>query len=147
MRIVAAIGSIVFAYLAIVPGGLILSTFDSACSGGTCGTGLGSDILLTATYGAAFLAIAGTSAALSLYAFRPTVSGERWIRRMLGASVATVGVAFGVLFALGEPIAALVTIAVGAGMYLLLRRGERRPPRPRFDPRTNGHGEMNGHPG
>jgi hypothetical protein len=147
VRIVAGIGSVVFAYLALVPGGLLLSTLDSACSGGTCGTGLGSDILLTVTYAATLLAIGGTSAALSLYAFRPTVSGERRIRRMLSASVVAVAVTLLVLFALAEPLAALVTGAIGGGTYAVLSGWARRLRRPPFDPSANGHGEMNGHPG
>lgn len=144
MRIVAGIGALLFAYLALVPGGLVLSTLDSPCAGGTCGTGLGSDIVLVVTYGATLAAIAGTSAALSLYAIRPTAGGERLIRRMLGLSVAAVALAFLVIFAIAQPVAALVTVAIGALTYGLVARSARRPP---FDPSANGHGEMNGHHG
>jgi hypothetical protein len=144
MRIVAGIGALLFAYLALVPGGLVLSTLDSPCAGGTCGTGPGSDIILVLAYGAALAAIAGTSAALSLYTFRPTAAGERLIRRMLGFCVAAVALALLVIFAIAQPVAALVTVAVGAITYGLVARSARRQA---FDPSTNGHSDMNGHRG
>ena len=144
MRVLAAIGAVVFAYLAIIPAGLVVSTVDPACAGGACRTGLGRDILMVVAYSATFVAVAGTSAAFSLYAFRRTVGRERLIRTMLLASVATVGLTFMLLFAIAQPIAAVVTVAIGAGTYWLLRRGERRSG---FDPSANGHASTNGHPG
>lgn len=144
MRVIAAIGSVVFAYLAIIPAGLVISTIDPACAGGECETSLARDIPLTVGYIGAFLAVGGTSAALSLYSFRPSAAGERWIRRALGASVLAVGATLGLLFAIAEPLAAAVTLAIGGGTYVLLSRGVRRS---RIDPSANGHARLNGHPG
>lgn len=144
MRVIAAIGSVVFAYLAIIPAGLVVSTIDPACAGSECETGLARDIPLTVGYIAAFLALGGTSAALSLYAFRPSVGGERWIRRLLAASLLAVGASLGVLFAIAEPLPAAVTLAIGGCTYAALSRGIRRS---RFDPARNGHARVNGHPG
>lgn len=133
-----------FAYLAIVPAGLVVSTLDSACSGPECETSLASDVLLVVLYAASFAGVAGTSAALSLYAFAPSVGRERLIRRALVIALAAIALTLFALFALAFPIAALATFGTGAVVYAGLRYLNRsRSP----DPSRNGHGRLNGHPG
>jgi hypothetical protein len=141
VRVLAALGSALFAYLSVIPAGLVISTVEPACAGDACRTGLAQDVLLTVLYGVSFAALAGTSGVLSLYAFRPTVAGERHIRLLLGASVLAVGLTLLALLALARPLAAAVTLAVGAGAFLLLSRSAGGG----GDPGSNGHGRLNGH--
>jgi len=158
MRWLSLAGAMLFAYLAIVPAALVISTFDSACAGGDCETPFAQDALLVALYTACFAGIAGSSALLSLYFFQPTVRGERLIRRALVGAVAAVGTTLFALFALTFPFPALFTLGVGGVVYGVLRYlnapQEPEPPPPSQSPSlpspeqsSNGHGKLNGHPG
>jgi hypothetical protein len=151
MRYLAGIGSMLFAYLTLIPVALIGSTIDPACAGSQCETGLASDIVFLTLYvgcAAGMLSISGT---LSVYAFRPTAAGEGWIVRALIGTAAILGLTFFALFAVASPLPAVVILAVGAGSYLLLRRNRdaaerrEREPEPPEGPELNGHGRLNGH--
>lgn len=137
MRLIAAAGSLLFAYLALVPAGLVAATADPACAGGGCETGLAGKLLLIPAYGAAFLALAASALALALYAIRPSANGEARIRRALAAAALAAGVALLVLLALAEPVATTAIGALGAGCYAALSRWRKRTT---LDPATNGRG-------
>ena len=148
MRWLVLAGSVLFAYLALLPGGLVVSTVDPACAGPDCDQPLAQDILLGVLYALCFAAVLSCSVTMALYFFRTTVGGEVWIRRALVMALAAVGVTLLAHFALTFPLAALFTAAVGGAIYGTLRRmnapeDERGP----HDPSSNGHGKLNGHPG
>lgn len=134
MRWLSLLGAFAFAYLAIVPAGLVLSTVDSACSGADCQTSLASDILFVALYGACFAAVAGTAGLLALHAASPSVKRERLIRRGLVIALAAVAATLLVLFAIAFPMAGALTLAVGGTVYGFLRFRYGRTP----DPSANG---------
>lgn len=141
MRWLLLAGSILFAYLALFPGGLVISTIDPACAGPDCDAPLAEDILLGSLYALCFAAVLACSATMLLYFFRTTVASERWIRWALIAALAAVGLTLLAQFAVAYPLAALFTAAVGAAVYGTLRHlnAPEKPDRP-YDPSTNGHG-------
>ncbi len=148
MRWLVLAGAVLFAYLALFPGGLVVSTIDPACAGPDCDQPLVEDIALGALYVLCFAAVAACSMTMALYFFRTTVRGELWIRRALVGAVAVVGLTLLVHFALAFPFAALFTVAVGAAVYGTLRYlNARDKPEPPPDASANGHGKLNGHPG
>jgi len=148
MRWLVLAGSVVFAYLALIPGGLVLATIDPACAGPDCDQPLAQDILLGVLYGICFIAVAGCAASMVLYFFRTTVEGELLIRRALVVALCAGGATLLAFFALTFPFAALFTAAVGAAVYGTLRYMNRpEPDEPPRDPSSNGHGKLNGHPG
>jgi hypothetical protein len=147
MRWLVLAGSLLFAYLALFPGGLVIATLDSACAGPDCDQPLAEDILLGALYAICFAAVVGCSATMALYFFRTTVRGELWIRRALLVTLAAVGVTLFAHFALAFPFAALFTLGVGGAVYGTLRYLN-PPPEPELpDVSSNGQGKLNGHPG
>ncbi|HYH60596.1 MAG TPA: hypothetical protein VD766_01900 [Solirubrobacterales bacterium] len=148
MRWLVLAGSVVFAYLALFPGGLVISIIDSACAGAECDQPLAEDILLGGLYGLCFAAFVACSASMILYFFRTTVAGERLIRRALIAALATSGVTLFAQFALETPWAAFATLAVGGAVYATLRLRYGPQAEPELpDASSNGHGKLNGHPG
>ncbi len=148
MRWLVLAGAILFAYLALLPGGLVISTLDPACAGPDCDQPLAEDILLGALYALSFAAIAACSVAMCLYFFRTTAANEAWIRRALLAALGAIGLTLLAQFALTFPFAALFTVATGAGVYGALRYlNAAAAPKPPPDPSSNGHGKLNGHPG
>ena len=147
MRWLVLAGSLLFAYLALLPGGLVVAAIDPACAGPDCDQPVAEDVLLGALYALCFLAVAGCSVVMALYFARPSVRGERIIRRALVVALAVVGATLLAHFALTFPFAALFTAGVGAAVYATLRylnapKGPRGP-----DASLNGHGKLNGHPG
>jgi hypothetical protein len=148
MRWLVLAGAILFAYLALFPGGLLLSTIDPACAGPDCDQPLAEDILLGVLYGICFASVVGCAVTMVLYFFRTTIRGELWIRRALVLAVASAGLVLLAHFALVLPFAALFTVAVGAAVYVTLRYlNAPGPEPPPHDPSSNGHGKLNGHPG
>ncbi len=138
MRWLVLAGSVVFAYLALIPGGLVVSTLDSACAGPDCGQPLAEDILLGVLYVLSFATLVACSVAMAFYFFRTTARGELLIRRALVAAVAVAGATLLVQFALELPFAALFTVAAGAAVYVTLRH--MNAPKPAsHDPSSNGH--------
>lgn len=148
MRWLVLAGSILFAYLALIPGGLVVSALDPACAGPDCDQPLAEDVFLGALYALCFVAIAACSVTMALYFFRTTVRGELLIRRALMLALAAAGATLLAQFALAYPFAALFTVAAGGAVYGTLRHlnAPKPGPGPR-DPSSNGHGKLNGHPG
>jgi len=155
MRWLLLAGSALFAYLALFPGGLVISTLDSACAGPDCDQPLAEDILLGILYAACFTAVVACSVTMSLYFFRTSVHGERLIRLSLVAALIAVGATLFTQFALAFPFAALFTLGVGGVVYGTLRflyspEAEPLEPDPDLelqDHSQNGRGKLNGHPG
>ncbi len=146
MRWLVLAGSVLFAYLALIPGGLVIATLDPACAGPDCDQPLAEDILLGALYVLSFVSVVACSATMAFYFFRTTVRGELLIRRALVFAVAVAGATLLAQFALAFPFAALFTVAVGGVVYGTLRH--MNAPKPvAHDPSSNGHGKLNGHPG
>jgi len=145
MRWLVLAGSVLFAYLALLPGGLVVSLIDPACAGPDCESPLAEDLLLGALYVVCFAAVVACSGVMVLYFFRTTVENEQRIRRALMFALAAVGITLLAQFALVFPFAALFTVAVGAAVYGALRRFNAPEPKP--DASSNGHGKLNGHPG
>jgi hypothetical protein len=139
MRLVAAAGFLLFAYLAIIPAGLVGTTLDPACADGECESGTVERILLALLFGACCVALAGTAIAFAGYGLRPTEEGLRLVGRALAVSAAVIGVAVFVVVALSYPLAGAVLVAIGVGGYLWLRRLRPAPPP---DPRVNGHSRL-----
>ena len=149
MRWLVLAGSVVFAYLALFPGGLVISTIDSACAGPDCDQPLAEDILLGVLYGLCFAAVVACSATMVLYFFRTTVSGERLIRRALVARARDRP---------GRPSSPSSRSSSRSPRSSRWRRaapstgrfgsatGPSAEPEPP-DPSSNGHGKLNGHPG
>ena len=139
-------GSVLFAYLALIPGGLVISTLDPACAGADCDQPLAEDILLGVLYVSSFVSLVACSVAMIFYFFRTTVRGELLIRRALVFAVAVVGATLLAQFALELPVAALITVGVGAAVYGTLRYlNAREAESAAHDPSSNGHGKLNGH--
>jgi hypothetical protein len=148
MRWLVLAGSVLFAYLALIPGGLVVSTLDPACAGPDCDQPLAEDVLLGALYVLCFATIAACSATMALYFFRTTARGELYIRRSLVFALAAAGATLLAQFARAYPCAALFTVAVGGAVYGTLRYLNAPKPGPLPpDPSSNGHGKLNGHPG
>jgi len=148
MRWLVLVGSVLFAYLALIPGGLVISTLDPACAGPDCDQPLAEGILLTVLYAVSFVSIVACSASMALYFFRTTVRGELLIRRALVFAVAVAGATLLAQFALELPVAALITVGVGGAVYGTLRYlNAREAESAAHDPSSNGHGKLNGHPG
>jgi hypothetical protein len=137
MRVLAVGGFLLFAYLTIIPAGLVGATLDPACAGGNCESGLAARILLALLYGACSIALAGTAIAFAGYGLHPTANGLRLVARALAVSAAAIGLALFTLLAVSYPVAGIALAALAAGGYLWLRR--MRPDRT-VDPSTNGHG-------
>jgi hypothetical protein len=135
MRIVAGLGSLLFAYLTLIPAGLVIAAVDPSCGDGGCDAGPALTVLLVVLYAACALALAASAVALAGYAISPGDPGARRIARALAASAAVIGIALFGLLAISFPIAGAVIAAIGIGLYSWLSR---RPGPP--DPRSNGHG-------
>jgi hypothetical protein len=135
MRVLAGLGFLLFAYLTLIPAGLVIATVDPSCADGGCDESLALTIALTILYTACALALAASAGALAGYAIRPGGSAAGRVAGALAISAAVIGVALFVLLAISFPIAGAVIAVLGVGLYTWLRR---RPGPP--DPRANGHG-------
>jgi hypothetical protein len=132
MRVLAAAGFLLFAYLALIPAGLVVATVDPSCDG--CGDTAVVAIALSVVYAACFLALAACAAALADYAIRPGGAAARRIPVALAVSAGAIGVALFALLAVSFPVAGAAIAALGVALYGWLRR---RPAS--ADPRSNGH--------
>jgi hypothetical protein len=122
MRFVSGIGTVVFAYLALIPFTLIGSTLDSACSGPGCDTALPVEVLLVGLYAASLLALAGTAVVFADHAIRgrdEALAREPFALRVCGA---VVGVTLFLLFCLISPIGGVIATLVGVVTWRLLAR-------------------------
>ena len=145
MRVLAAIGALLFAYLALIPGGLLVSVWDSACSGGSCETSLFSRLAFTVLYGLCLVAVLGSAAAFAGHALRGTLASQERLSRALLASAFVIGGATFVLFCVAYPLGGALAGAIAAAGYAALRlRGrDEEPPAPHVpELRTNGNGRV-----
>jgi hypothetical protein len=111
VRVLAALGAVCFAYLAVIPGALVGATVDSACAGGVCDYSPPITVYLVLAFGATAVALAACSVTMATYALRPSAAGERLVGRALKASAALVGVLLLSEIALPHPVAVLVIVA------------------------------------
>jgi hypothetical protein len=140
VRFLAGLGALLFAYLALIPGGLIFSVWDDACSGGECESSLFSRIAFTLLYGACLAAVLGTAAAFAHHALRGTFETQERLARAMMISAFVVGGATFVLFCVAVPLGGAIAGAIAAGGYLLLRLRQRREDTPAGGvERVNGH--------
>ena len=133
MRVIAGLGAVLFAYLALIPGGLVFATLDNSCDG--CDEDLAVAIVLTLAYTLCFLGLVATSFSLASYALRPTLEAGRRVGTALAIAAGVTGLTLFALLTVAFPFAGLAIAAIGVGLYLWLRA---RPGPP--DPRANGHG-------
>ena len=149
MRALAGLGAVVFLYLALIPGGLIYSTLDSACAGEGCESSLGSRIAFTAIYGVCLVAVLGTAALFANYALTGALSAEARLSRAMALTGAVIGAALFVLFTVAFPIGGAIALLLAAVGYLTVRllreRSGEDAPGDSIDPTTNGHHSGNGH--
>ncbi len=128
MRVLAAIGSVCFAYLAVIPGAVVGATIDPACAGGSCQYSVPVTVYLVIAFGATALALASSALVLALYAIHPGPGNERLVASALKASAALTGVLLISQLAMPHPVAALVIVCVCVPVALIgaARRDETR---------------------
>ena len=124
MRFVSVLGALLFAYLAVIPFGLVISTLDSACAGAGCETSLPSKVVFTLLYGICLLALAGTAALFAAHAALVTGRSQERLVGGLLASAAIVAVVAFCLFFVAYPLGAVITLFIGATTYAGLRMFE-----------------------
>jgi len=132
VRVLAALGALFFAYLAVIPGAFIGATVDSACAGPQCGYSPPLTVYLVVAFGATALALAASAVTMATYAVRPSRSNERLVTLSLKASVASVGVLLLSELALPHPVAALVIVAACVPIALIGAARRRGPTRARL---------------
>ena len=131
MRVLAALGAICFAYLAIIPGAVVGATIDPACSGSQCSYSPPVTVYMVLVFAASALALFASAVTLGVYAARPSARNAGWIRTALKASAVAIGVVLLSELALPDPVAAIVIVAVCVPVALIgtARRTSRaRPP-------------------
>jgi len=119
VRVLAALGAVCFAYLAVIPGALVGATVDSACAGPQCGYSPPVTVYLVFAFGATALALVASAVTMAIYAMRPTRSSERLVGVSLKASAALIGVLLLSEIALPHPVAAVAIIAVSVPIALI----------------------------
>ena len=119
MRILAALGAVCFAYLAVIPGAVVGATIDPACAGSSCEYSPPVTVYLVIAFGATTLALAGSALSLALFAARPSASSEHLVRASLKASAVLIGVVLLSELALPHPVAALVIVALTIPVALI----------------------------
>jgi hypothetical protein len=127
VRVVAALGAVCFAYLAVIPGALVGATVNSACAGPQCGYSPPVTVYLVLAFGATALALAASAVTMAIYAVRPTRSNERLVGTSLKASAVFIGVLLLSEIALPHPVAAVVIIALCVPIGLLGAARRRQP--------------------
>jgi hypothetical protein len=121
VRVFAAIGSLLFAYMALIPGALVGANLDPGCEAG-CGFALPITVFLAIAFGACALALAASAISLAAYAARPDHTTGRLVSRSLAVSALTVGVLLFSELALVYPVAAAVIAAASVVLGLLITR-------------------------
>ena len=132
MRVLAAVGAVCFAYLAVIPGALVGATVDSACAGPQCGYSPPVTVYLVFAFGATTLALAASAVTMAIYAVRPTRSNERLVGNSLKASAVLIGVLLLSEVAMPHPVAAVVIIALCVPIGLIGAARRRQPTRARL---------------
>jgi hypothetical protein len=132
VRVLAALGAVCFAYLAVIPGAVVGATIDSACSGTSCSYSPPVTVYLVIAFGATALALASAGFAMALFAARPTMPNARLISGSLKVSAALIGVLLLSEVALPDPVAAIVIVGICVPVALIgtaRRASPVRPPR------------------
>jgi hypothetical protein len=131
VRVLAALGALCFAYLAVIPGAVVGATIDPACAGSQCHYSAPVTVYMVVVFSVAALALAASATALALYAARPTRRNAGRIRTALKASAVLIGVVLLSELALPHPVAAIVIVGVCVPVALVgaaRRVGHPRPP-------------------
>lgn len=144
MRVLAAIGTIGFLYLAVIPAGLVYSTLDSACAGQGCETSTASKVALTAIYGACLVAVLGTAALFAAHAASGSHRSQERLVRGLTVSAKVIGLALLALFTIAFPLGAAIALAAAGGGFAVVHRLADRARRRIPGPGANGPGSLNG---
>lgn len=121
MRVLSGIAALFFVYLALIPGGLIFSVWDSACSGGGCETSLLSRIAFTLLYGLCLAVVLGTAALFANHAVRGTLESQERLPTALLISAFVTGGATFVLFCVAYPLDGAAAGGLAGAGYLALR--------------------------
>jgi hypothetical protein len=119
--VLSALAAILFLYLALIPGGLIVFTLDSACAGEACETSVPAGVVLTVLYGLCLVALLAAAALFAGHARRMTVASQERLVRFLPVVGAVVGVTLYALFLVASPLYALVALALAVAAYVALR--------------------------
>jgi len=119
VRVLAALGALCFAYLAIIPGAVVGATIDPACSGSQCAYSPPVTVYMVVIFAASALALVASAATLALYAARPSAGHARLIRTALQASAVVIGVVLLSELALPDPVAAIVIVGVCVPVALI----------------------------
>ena len=128
MRVLAAVGALLFAYLAVIPIAVVGSTLDSACAGSECGYSAPLSVYLVIAFGAAAVALSAAAVSMAAYAARPSARTARLIRASLKVSVAVIGIVLFSELAIPHPVAAVVIAALVVPLAMMgAAARERRP--------------------
>ena len=130
VRVLAALGAICFAYLAIIPGAVVGATIDPACSGSQCSYSPPVTVFMVFIFAATSLALLASAVTLALYAVRPSARNARLIAIALKASAVAIGVVLLSELALPDPVAAIVIVGVCVPVALLGTARRTSPARP-----------------
>jgi len=130
VRVLAALGAICFAYLAIIPGAVVGATIHPACSGSQCSYSPPVTVFMVFIFAAASLALLASAVTLALYAVRPSTRNARLIAIALKASAVAIGVVLLSELALPDPVAAIVIVGVCVPVALLGTAGRSSRARP-----------------
>jgi uncharacterized membrane protein len=131
VRVLAALGAVCFAYLAVIPGAFVGATLDSACAGPQCEYSPPVTVYLVLAFGAATMALAASAVTMAIYAMRPSRSNERLVGLSLRTSAVLIGMLLLSEIALPHPVAALVIVALCVPIALI-GAARRRPTRARL---------------
>jgi hypothetical protein len=137
VRVLTGLGALLFAYLALIPIGLIGSLLDSSCAGAGCERELAIQIPLGLLYAACLLAVLGTAVALATHAATGSLPAQRRIGGALAVTTGVVSVTLFALFALAFPLGAAICAGVATLTLTVLWLVNREPRGPRAGP--NGH--------
>lgn len=131
MRVLAALGAICFAYLAIIPGAVVGATIDPACSGSQCAYSPPVTVYMVVIFAVGAVALLASAVTLALYAAHPSDRNARLIRTALKASAVAIGVVLLSELALPDPVAAIVIVGVCVPVALIgtARRASQERPR------------------
>lgn len=123
LRLACLAGAGLFAYLSLIPGGLVIASLDPACSGPRCGYSAVGDVFLVITYAASFAALLGSAACFALLALRPASRAAiARLVRSLGITAVALGAAMLAILAVAAPFLALALVLVGGVLFTVLWR-------------------------
>lgn len=147
LRALAIVGAGLFAYLALIPGGLVLASLDPGCSGAGCGRSTLGSAALAIVYALAFLALVASAASFVWLAIEPhSARASQRVVRVLGVTAIAAGLAMFAVFAIGSPVAAAVIAVIGVVCFTLLRRRARDAGgAPEADSESEERASSNGH--